>query len=327
MREPRRASGPSTRAWVHASDLRILFELPLLFALSWLLPQRAWFTACQIVEAIKARIGLFDPRPVAVAAACAFNTLPSRKFAIESAAGRSECHLQVLRCYRPGGWKPALILEGYEHIDRALAGGRGCVLWVGHFCFNSLATKMALHRAGYALWHVSRPEHGFSKSRFGMACLNPLRIGAETPFLAGRIEIDRASPGNAMLQARQILAGNGIVSITAGAWEGRKPVDVDLLGGRLKLAAGAAGLALLNGAALLPVFTIRGAGRDIRVIVESEIAAPSAGTLHERGAVIAQSFADRLAVSVMSEPAEWRDWKNLKPISPTLPSLAQDIGR
>ena len=154
--------------------------------------------------------------------------------------------------WRPGGWRLPIRLEGEERFRRALAGGKGAILWVAHFSSNALATKMALDRAGFRVWHISRPEHGFSKSRFGIRWLNPIRIRAERRHLAGRLEFDRAHPAKAMVAARRALRSGEIVSITAGAWEGRSLASAKLFGGSPRLAVGAPRLSLLTGAPAPP---------------------------------------------------------------------------
>jgi lauroyl/myristoyl acyltransferase len=294
-----------------ASDLRFLLELPILWFAAWILPERCWREFCRCGEAFKARFGLFDPASVARSLERALGAAAPVDAAIAVAAGRSECHLQILRSVRPGGWNADIALEGSAHLDAARAGGQGCVLWVAHFCFNSLAVKMVLAASGHPVWHVSRPEHGFSKSRFGIALLNPIRVRAEQRYLAGRIVIDRRSPGGALRAARQVLENGGIVSFTAGAWEGTRPVPVRLLGGHLPLAVGAPGLALLTGAPVLPVFTVRGEGSKIRVVLGAPIDPPASGSRSDRTAVMAQCFADQTMFHVKQFPTEWRDWKNL----------------
>jgi lauroyl/myristoyl acyltransferase len=299
------------RPFANAADLRFILELPWLWFVSWLIAERRWRAICRRMEALKAYLGLFDPAPAAAAMARAVDSADPLALALESAAGRSECHLQILRSLRPGGWRPAIRLSGEEHLAAAAVGGRGCLLWVAHFCFNSLAVKIALARAGYRLWHVSRPEHGFSKSRLGIAVFNRLRIAAEAPHLAGRIVIDRSNPAGAMLAARRVLEGGGIVSITAGAWEGIRLGLSHFLGGRLPLAPGAPGLAILTGAPLLPVFAWRGGGAVLNVEIDAPLVPPAvpraAATRY-----LAQAFADRTAAHVLRVPAEWRDWKNLR---------------
>src|SRR6187402_535688 len=101
---------------------------------------------------------------------------------------------------------------------------------------GSRASKKALASAGKRAWHLSQPEHGFSTSRAGIATVNRLRVRAELRYLAGRILIDRAKPMANTLAAQRSLHRNGIVSITAGAWEGQRVATVSLLGGTLDLA-------------------------------------------------------------------------------------------
>jgi lauroyl/myristoyl acyltransferase len=225
---------------------------------------------------------------------------------------RNEHYLQIFRNYRPGGWTPLLTLEGEDHLRTALEKGRGAVLWVAHFCFSPLAAKKALSHAGYKVWHVSRPEHGPVKSRLGIRFLNPICTGIENRFLAGRIVIDRETPNKATMMAARLLRKNQVVSITAGAWEGKKVASVELLGGTFELAIGPPFLASLCGAALLPVFTVRDDSRSaIKVILGEPLGVSE--TLDEdlRLAFLAQSFADRMAPYIQNYPDQWLDWRDL----------------
>ena len=313
----RRAQTAGRRPWLTREDLAFALELPLLWAVALALPERRWAGFCGSLEAAKAALRLFDPEPVARTAArvlgAGATAFDARAFALDSAAGRSEHHLQILRAISPGGWNAGIELVGRDHVDAALAAGHGAVLWVAHFCFNSLATKKAVAAAGYRVSHISRPEHGFSKSRVGIATVNRLRVRAELAHLEGRIVIDRDKPMAATLAAQRLLKRNGIVSITAGAWEGQRLAKVDLLGGTLQLAVGAPGLARLSGAALLPVFALRDPGdATLRVIVEPPIPVANVGDADAALQEAAQRFAERMERYVLGHPAQWRDWKNLK---------------
>ena len=135
---------------------------------------------------------------------------------------------------------------------------------------------------------------------------------AELAHLAGRIVIDREKPMAATLAAQRLLRRNGIVSVTAGAWEGQRLAEVALLGGTLELAVGAPGLARLAAAALLPVFTVRGPDDALRVVVEPPIAVARDGDADAALGAAAQAFGDRLEDYVRRHPSQWRDWKALK---------------
>jgi predicted LPLAT superfamily acyltransferase len=304
--------GPA-RPLFAVSDARFLAELPWLWFVAWFLPESRWDRLCRGLERFKSRLGWFEPDDVAAIMARGLRRDPSIDLAIRWAAGRTECHLEVLRMLRPGFRDTASFeIAGLEHLSAAVAKGRGCLLWVGHFCFNSLAVKAAIAGAGHRLWHVSRREHGFSKTRFGMRVLNPMRVAAERRYLAGRILIDRANPGGALVAARRTLEAGDVVSFTAGAWEGVRPIDVELVGSRLSLSTGAPGLALMTGTPLLPVFATRADRGKVRIEIGAPIAVPSDGTRDDKLRRMAQEFADRTEPYIRQCPGEWRGWRNLK---------------
>jgi predicted LPLAT superfamily acyltransferase len=310
----RRTRVTDARPFVTRADAVLAAELPLLALIALVVPEPRWRPACRRLEAVKARLRLVDPGPVARIASRVVGggdaPFDATSFALDVAAGRSEHHVQVLRASL-GRWRPRLALEGEPHIASALRDGRGAVLWVAHFCFNALATKQALSSAGYRAWHLSRPEHGFSSSRAGIATVNRIRVRAELAQLAGRLVIDRAKPAIATLAAQRVLRGNGIVSITAGAWEGTRLARVALLGGTLELAVGAPGLARIAGAALLPVFTVKDDDGTHRIVVDPPLAVPRDGDANAALGAAAQAFADRLETFVRRYPSQWRDWKSL----------------
>ena len=313
----RRKRVATGRPWVTLEDAKLAVAIPLLWLFALTIPERRWRTLCYRLESIRASIGLADLKGVENAAARILGgshaAFDRRAFALEVAAGATEHHLQVLRSRSRGGWQATPGLEGAAHLDAALAAGRGAVLWVAHFCFNALATKKALRAAGYRLWHVSRPEHGFSKSTVGIALYNGIRTGAEGQQLAGRIVFERDRPAAVAVAAMRVLMQNGILSITAGDWEGQRIAGIDVCGGKLDLAVGAPRLARLSGAALLPVFTVRGTDRDmIRVVIEPALAVPRDGDIDDALQGAAQGFGRLLEHYVRRYPAEWRDWKKLE---------------
>ena len=110
--------------------------------------------------------------------------------------------------WRPGGWSPQITVTGTEHLHVALAAGRGAVLWVAPFVFAPLVAKRGLHQAGFSVHHLSRPSHGFSSTRLGMAVLNPIRTRIEDRYLAERITIPRSGETTAAIRtlARRLAA-------------------------------------------------------------------------------------------------------------------------
>ena len=130
------------------------------------------------------------------------------------------------------------------------------------FAYASIATKVTLHRHGQPLTHLSRWEHGPSKTRWGVTWLNPVQRLAEDRFLRERVTIGEGRDPLAALRRLGIcLAENRVVSITLGE-EASSTVDVPFLAGTLKVPLGPIKLARRTGAPLLPTHTVAiGPGR------------------------------------------------------------------
>jgi predicted LPLAT superfamily acyltransferase len=216
--------------------------------------------------------------------------------------------LQLLRCYRPRGWRPRIELEGRERIEAALTAKRGAILWMNAFRFSDLVAKMGLNAAGYRLTHLSMPEHGGSITSFGIRFINPIWVKAENRHLGKRVVIDAEHPKRAPDEIRAALAANAVVSITAIRGASRNPAAVAVLGCRFEVGLGAPLLAYETGAALLPVFTLREPDGAFRVIVEDEIALDRQAPRIEAATAAARQLGARIERYIRRAPGQWTWW-------------------
>jgi lauroyl/myristoyl acyltransferase len=307
----RRSRKPAPRPAWQQSDLRIALDLALLLLPSWILPERLWGPLCRATmrkssstkrrsidntgESIRAALGLSD------IASC-------EAIALDLKVAVQELRLQDLCGWRPGGWRPKISLEGEEHLRSALAGGKGAVLWVAPFVFNSAPTKIALHQKGHRVSHLSSPKHGFSETRFGVDFLNRIRCIPEDRYLAARIVFDRDAPSTAMRRMVRALKAGEVVSIVAASTEGSDMVKGPIFGGRLPVAVGAPRLAALTGAPLLPLFTVRDPKAGFRIVIEAPIALASDQSSDERCIAATTEFLRRSEPWVRQFPGQWRAW-------------------
>ena len=307
-RSGRRGDRPS----FSIEDLGLLAKLPLLKASSHILREKDWPKLCRLLARASSPPASTESAIRSYFGNCRQEEIDPRSVAVDVGAARVEQYMQTLRARRTGGrspWAPATRLTGLDGLRRALEDGRGAVLWVAHFAFAPLAAKAAFADAGYRIWHMSRPEHGFSKTRFGVAVLNPLRSQAEEQFLAGRIIIDRDKPAAAPLRAARLLSENAVVSITAGAWEGSRVLEAPFGPGVVEIANGAPALAHLSGAQLFPVVALRPApGAPIDVMVLEPLAADRSVGRSAWVAAATHEFAARVDPFVRRHPDQWRDW-------------------
>jgi lauroyl/myristoyl acyltransferase len=217
-----------------------------------------------------------------------------------------EARMQILALHRPGrSWRPKIEMHGLEHLEAAIGKKSGALLWVSDFVYSSLITKMAFCRAGYGVSHLTRPEHGFSVTPYGVRVLNPLWTRIEDRYIAERLIIDKEKADTALEHIRGRLTANRIVSITVGNWA-RRTIDLPFLKGAIRLATGPAHLSRTCHAPLLPVFTLRSEGGDYRVSIGSAID----GQTTARGEYTRtiKSYVKSLEEYVLRYPDQWNGW-------------------
>lgn len=86
---------------------------------------------------------------------------------------------------------PRIEVAGAGSLRAALDRGRGALVWSSQFAFQGLAGKRALWEQGFKPIQISDPYHGFSKTAFGNATINPWLRCAEERYLKERIVFDR----------------------------------------------------------------------------------------------------------------------------------------
>ena len=308
-----RRSGPVELIGV--TDVATAFGLPLLTAVSWFVPARLWPRLGRWFSPFYQRSLSGEPLSSAV-------TRLERLVAGTSIDGALDTVLrdvvaddivslfELLRDYRPGGWKPEIDLSGREHVEAALGQGRGAILWVAHFVPAKLVAKMALNRAGYAVSHLSHPSHGFSATRFGMRCLNRVQTAIECRYLGERVVMSLDSAAGALQVLEQRLAANGVVSISVRGKAQGAP-SLPFLKGEIGLAAGAPSLAHRSGAALLPVFPLRNASGGFTVFVEPPLDIDRSLGRREASAAALRQYVGLLERYVLAYPGQWLGWFHL----------------
>lgn len=298
-----------TPAW-EFSDLTTILGLAMLLPPSWLLPERLWGPLWRARVRLKLLTNRRAIRYGAKIIRAALGDVDARnawRISEDLRAAVHEMRMQDLRAWRPGGWRPNVALEGEDYLRHALAQGKGAVLWVAPFVFNSGPTKIAIHRQGYRVSHLSSPKHGYSETRFGVGYLNRIRCIPEDRYLSQRIMFDRHAPSTAMRRMMRALKAGEVVSIVAASTEGSDMIQAPIFGGRLPVAVGAPRLAGLTGAPLLPLFTVRD-GDGFRVIIEAPIEMIARGGTDERCVAAAGEFLRRSEPWVRRFPEQWRAW-------------------
>ncbi|MFQ6021409.1 MAG: hypothetical protein ACE5NW_01700 [Acidiferrobacterales bacterium] len=117
-------------------DFSDLLKLFILAICAWGLPERHWSGVCRRLT--KAELWKNKKRTETavhrIRTACDGRAIPlsPEDVELERAAAHYLDRLQIFADYRPRGWSPEIELHGREHLDEALAQGRGAILWALH---------------------------------------------------------------------------------------------------------------------------------------------------------------------------------------------------
>ena len=199
-------------------------------------------------------------------------------------------------------------IRGREHLEAALAGGRGAILCSAHFGSYDCAFSL-LGASGFPVTTIGRWQHNYTagmssaERRFwDLVYARRLRRHRHRPNIepwAGRVGV--AAKAAAALRANEVVT----VSIDAPPLDCdlARTVDVPFLGGRAGLLPGAVTLAQVTGAPLLMGFMYRSADYRHQVL---EISAPvPAGG--ETATAFARCAAE-VSAAIRRSPAHWSYW-------------------
>lgn len=140
---------------------------------------------------------------------------------------------------------------GREHLDAALADGRGVVLLANHFG-SHLLTSHWLFRRGYPLrWFSEKPRNVSKFMARAFATDGPL--GQSRMFISRRST--PADAASAILRASKALNANMIVKVACDVrWCGQHTARASFLGHQVTFSKTWVNLAAMTGAAVVPVF-------------------------------------------------------------------------
>jgi len=195
-------------------------------------------------------------------------------------------------------------LDGVEHVERALARGRGALFVTGH----------------YGNWEIHAIAHGWAYAPVSVVA-RPL----DNPALDRRLCAVRTMSGNtvvykqrALIQVLKALRANAGVAILIdqNVQEG-DGIFVDFFGRPAATTTVAAAVALKTGCALIPVRAVWGRGGRYRLLYEPPLAVASTGNRQQDIARLTQALTARIEEWIREQPERWlwihRRWKTRPP--------------
>ena len=206
-------------------------------------------------------------------------------------------------------------IRGREHLDAALAGGKGAILCSAHFGSCSSAFSL-LHASGFPVTAIGRREWNqrscmsSAERRFwGLVAARRLLRHRQRPNiepLPGRVQV--AAQAAAALRANEVVA---ILSDAAPlAADQARTVEVPFLGRQARLLPGVMTLARLTGAPVLMFFMYRMADYRHQVL-EISPPVPAQGEM----ATAFGHCVTAMDAAIRANPAHWVYWADTEDLA------------
>ncbi|HTX85884.1 MAG TPA: lysophospholipid acyltransferase family protein [Streptosporangiaceae bacterium] len=199
-------------------------------------------------------------------------------------------------------------IRGREHLEAALAAGKGAIICSGHFGSFDSAFSM-LGSAGYPVTTIGRWQHNFT------AGLSKIERRFWDRVHAQRLRRHRKRPNiepwpgrfDVATRAATVLRANEVLTIVIDAppldSDKARAMNVPFLGHQAKLMPGVVTLAQVTGAPVLMGFLYRSADYFHQVL---EISAPLPVD-GERATAFKRCTAE-VSAAITRRPAQWRYW-------------------
>lgn len=159
--------------------------------------------------------------------------------------------------------------EGLQHLDRALAKGKGAILCITHIGSHKIVIP-ALAYNGYRITQVAANPRIFMKkeeSQYHNKIME-LELESEASIPAKFFYVEE---GKSFRPVYRALENNEVVLISLDGVIETKRMDLPFLKGEISLATGAASLSFLTGAPALSIFPVRQKDNRHRIIIHGPL--------------------------------------------------------
>lgn len=223
--------------------------------------------------------------------------------------------LEVLRypALNPSTVESVCVIEGREHLDAALARGKGAIVLIGHFGANQMIMP-ALGHAGYPMNQLSAPPPVWAEI---------LRDTRTTPLwekvlerrwtLEQRLPVRHINVFRFLRPAYECLQRNEVLGLAFDGGGGKRWAKINFLSRNANISTQPIQLARKTGAAILPTVVVREPGeRRHRIIVHPALDYQRHKDRLEEARINLQAFTDIFAEWVARHPAHYLNFLLLR---------------
>lgn len=189
-------------------------------------------------------------------------------------------------------------IEGIEHIDNALARGKGIIIQLAHFG-SFLMILPALAYRGYKVNQiVGKPELKHHRKIHKLIFNAKAKENSALPVRFVHVD-------HSIRPVIDALKKNELIAVAFDGRDGKDWVPVKFLGGTANISPGAVRIARVTGAAILPTFIIRQHDDTHRLIIERPIELEQSEDMEEFLSKNIQNIADIFEKYIVKYPCHF----------------------
>jgi lauroyl/myristoyl acyltransferase len=194
-------------------------------------------------------------------------------------------------------------IEGIEHLDRAIAEGRGVMLLTLHFCATRIAVRYLATRGYPMLCVQNHVPQNFSEGRLGsMLGRRYMELRSRTlPDVAYLQDVECG------LQILRRLRSGGLVLMQMDGLTAKTIVEGPFFGAPWRFSAGPLDVVRYSNCTVLPMLCLGGSAR-FRVRFGPKLVVAKASSREEFARANLSVFTSVLEQQVAEHPEEWRGW-------------------
>jgi lauroyl/myristoyl acyltransferase len=189
-------------------------------------------------------------------------------------------------------------IEGKEHLDAALARGKGVLLFQAHFGAFQM-TMPAIGYSGYTMNQISASAAVWKEEGASAPQKRMVDIKAKYEYT---LPVKHISITSSLRPVFHALKRNEIVGITVDGGGGKKTMPLRFLGRESVFQTGAVDLAISTGAAIVPAFVTTEPGLHHRLVLHEQLPIDEGMGKNENRRAVLQAFASLLESYVLRYP-------------------------
>ncbi len=243
-----------------------------------------------------------------IAQACGVSPSEARRIARQSLSNGIYRTLDELLLLRPSSARMLRCtgIDGLEHLEEAIARGKGVILLVGHFCANRVAVRHLAAQGHSPLSVHNQSPANRAGGRFGKRFLQPRVVELQ----------ERANPDQVYIQdpdcvlkiMRRLRAG-GLAVVQVDGRGGKKMIEYPFLGVPWRVPSGIYEIARVTDCAVVPMLAL-GRSSGFRIRFDPMLPVDRAVSRETFVSANLPAFLSVVEKQIIENPQEWRLWNH-----------------